>query len=219
VGTDSPQGDMILCQNYASHITDIEGLPVGNLSAMLRRAAREVGLVLPSRLPSARPNTTIGFCLYDATSAPAAPSPLTLGAWEQLLEGYPGALQHDIMGMISYGAKLAYAGELRHRSRRLETNLPMDDGGEIHVDQEMRERVRAGAVQLPESNERVVCSPLGAVPKPAVDGVLKCRTIHHLSWPRKARNESSVNEGIDSDLVTLKYYNLDCMLRELGRES
>jgi hypothetical protein len=48
---------------------------------------------------------------------------------------------------------------------------------------------------------------------------LKWRTIHHLSWPRKARNGSSVIEGIDSDLVTLKYYNLECMLRGLGRES
>lgn len=42
------------------------------------------------------------------------------------------------------------------------------------------------------------------------------RKIHHLSWPRTFQKETSVNEGIDSKAVTLRYYDLDIFRRELG---
>jgi hypothetical protein len=62
----------------------------------------------------------------------------------------------------------------------------------------------------------VVTSPVGAVPKPTVNGEEKSRMIHHLSWPKRSRTDSSVNVGIDSGAVTLHYSDIEVQLRALG---
>lgn len=189
------------------------------LSVGLREKGLSRGLKVPWRKPGSRLNTNVKFLLYDVMSFPAALSPLNEASWGELMKDYPGTLGRDILGMIRHGAKIGYEGdELRRGSRRLEQNLPMEAEAERHVEEEIKKRVAQGAVRLLDDSQHVVCSPLGAVPKPAVDGKKMWRTIHHLSWPRKGGREMSVNAGIDSELVTLRYYNLDEMLRELGRQ-
>jgi hypothetical protein len=66
--------------------------PVFALQQTLLRRAHECGLTIPVTKPEARPNTEVGFELYDAKSFPAATSPLVLDGWNDLLAGYPGKL-------------------------------------------------------------------------------------------------------------------------------
>lgn len=220
IRSSAPQGSMILCHQDAHYVPSYMNTPVQQLSVGLREGAIGCGLRIPRRKPGPRPNTNVEFLLYDVMSFPAAKSPLNERVWEELLRSDPGDLGKDIQGMIRYGAKIGYEGEkLRFRSRRLEENLPMDAGAERHVEQEIRNRVAKGAVRPLKNHEHVVCSPLGAVPKPEVNGVKMYRTIHHLSWPRRGRWEVSVNEGINSAWVTLRYFSLDELLRELGKQS
>lgn len=187
-----------------------------------RRRATEIGLMPLSTPPSAQPNTRAGFDVYNAKSFPATVSPLVLDAWRDLLCDYPGELGDMICGMIQHGAKLGYSpqGGLRFRSRRLQRNLPMDEGGEKHVEEELMRRLEQGVVlRADDDSGHLVTSPLGAVPKPMVDGIQKWRTIHHLSWPRSRKEARSVNAGIDSEAVTLRYYDLDGLMKELGAAS
>jgi hypothetical protein len=192
---------------------------VSSVRQRLAHWAMDIGLTLPTSPPPEQPNTQIKIKLYDVESSPAAVSPLNVNAWYQLLEGYPGTLRNDITGMIRYGAKLGYelSDDLRRRSRRSETNLPMEDGGIAHVEKELATRIASGQVLRAAPYEHLVTSPLGAVPKPMVGGELKWRSIHHLSAPRNSRTDSSVNQGISSEAVTLRYSGLDRMMREIGR--
>jgi hypothetical protein len=194
---------------------------VPNVRQTLALQAILVGLIPPRDLPGPQPNTNVKILLYDVESSPAAPSPLNANAWYQLLDGYPGDLREDIQGMITYGAKIGYElrDDLRRRSRRLEQNLPMTKRGSRHVEREIAERLRTGAVLRAADEEHVVTSPLGAVPKPTVNGVEKDRSIHHLSWPKRSKKDSSVNAGIDSNAVTLRYSNIEVMFRALGAAS
>lgn len=168
--------------------------------------------------PGAQPNTEVKFLLYDVESIPAIPSPLMLKSWQELLAGYPGRLPYDIWGMIKHGAKLGYHphGPLRRQSRRGTLNLPMDQDATSFVQDEITRRMEMGAVLRAGEEEHIVASPVGAVPKQTQDGSKKWRVIHHLSFPRQGARETSVNEGIEGDQVTLHYYDLDVMLRELG---
>jgi hypothetical protein len=192
--------------------------PVSSARQRLACRAIDVGLVPPGLPPSEQPNTRIMFKLYDVESSPAAISPLNVDAWYSLLDCYPGTLRDDIVGMIRYGAKLGYelSDDLRRRSRRLETNLPMDEGGAAHVQKELAARIATGQVLRAGADEHLVTSPLGAVPKPMVGGELKWRTIHHLSAPRRSKTDTSVNQGISSEAVTLRYSGLDRIMREIG---
>lgn len=176
------------------------------------------GLKPPRIPPGPQPNTTVKICLYDVESFPAASSPLNANAWYQLLEGYPGNPREDLQGMIRHGARIGYElrDDLRRTSRRLERNLPMTEGGSLHVEREIAERLQKGSVLRAAEDEHVVTSPLGAVPKPAVDGVEKSRTIHHLSWSKVSKTDSSVNARIDSNAITLHYSDIEVLLRALG---
>jgi hypothetical protein len=187
----------------------------------LREYATTIGLHPPESMPPAQPNTTIKIELYDAKSFTATVSPLLGSSWNVLLEGYPGTLREDIRGMIRYGAKLGYelSDRLRQQSRRMETNLPMDAAATAHVDEEIKRRLREGMVKRETEGDHVITSPLGAVPKPAVDGIAKWRSIHHLSWPRHSGKGSSVNDGISSEAVTLRLYDLEKLTGELGAGS
>lgn len=172
----------------------------------------------PPILPLARPNTGVFFTLYDDKSSPAVASPLKPDVWKELLTGYSGELPQHIEGMIRHGAKIGYdpQGPLRFTSRRGTTNLPMDTEAIQHVNEEILRRVEKREVLVSQPGEHIVASPIGAVPKPSVDDVKKWRTIHHLSYPKRRSTLESVNDGINSDNVTLNYYNLDGMLLELS---
>lgn len=193
-------------------------LPVTTIRQELWEAAVKCRLQPPLEPPGRQPNTEVRFELYDAKSFPATASPLNASVWEALLRGCPGDLSQNLQGMILYGAKIAYdpQGSLRRELRRSETNLLMDDGGRDHVDKEVRRRIKSGELRLAGDTEHLVTSPVGAVPKPSVAGERKYRTIHHLSYPRSSTRRESVNDGIDGHLVSLRYYDLDEMLRELG---
>lgn len=192
--------------------------PVSSARQILARRAEEAGIIMPVSLPPPQPNTRIKIKLYDVESFPAAVSPLNADMWYELLESYPGSLRDDIVGMIRYGAKLGYelTDDLRRRSRRSERNLPMEEGGAAHVEKELAARIAKGQVLRASPNEHLVTSPLGAVPKPMLEGEVKWRSIHHLSAPRNSRTDSSVNEGISSEAVTIGYSGLERMFRELG---
>lgn len=149
------------------------------LASILRqefiKRAVAVGLAPPSSPTEAQPNTDVQIALYDVESFPAAPSPLNADSWFLLMDGYPGGLRDEIHGMIKHGAKLGYerSDTLRRRSRRLERNLPMTEGGYAHVEKEIGERLSSGCVVTAEGNDHLITSPLGAVPKLTLDGVEK----------------------------------------------
>lgn len=120
--------------------------------------------------------------------------------------------------MILHGAKIAYdpRGPLRLTSPRGTLNLPMESDAVCHLDQEITRRMEKGKVLRAGYQEHVVMSPIGAVPKPSIDGVRKWRTIHHLSHP-EGDGTGLCKRWIASDQVTLRYYDLDLMFRELGQ--
>lgn len=188
---------------------------------MLRQKSKAIGLLPPGRYPPARPNTSAGLEVYDAESFPAIPSPLVCGVWRELLAGYPGVLGEIICGMITHGAKLGYSpsGELRFHARRGKRNLPMNAEGEAHIEEELQRRLKEGLIIRARDEEHLVTSPLGAVPKPPVNGVRKSRTIHNLSSPKNPRKGASVNAGIDSEAVTLRYSDMEKFLRGIGLAS
>jgi hypothetical protein len=188
---------------------------------MLSSIARDLGLVAPATLPGPQGNTRIRMELHNAKSFPAVKSPLDEEMWWRMMEGYPGKLRDDIRGMSRHGVKLGYelSGGLRTTWRRVEGNLPMDDDGFAHVAKEIALRLEKGLILKATENDHLVTSPLGAVPKPPVDGVKKWRTIHHLSWPRLPSRGESVNSGICSEAVTLRYYDLGDWMQELGKGS
>lgn len=89
----------------------------------------------------------------------------------------------------------------------------MDAEGEAHIEEELHRRLDKGLVLRARDDEHLVTSPLGAVPKPPVDGVRKSRTIRNLSSPKNPRKGASVNAGIDSEAVALRYSDLEKFLR------
>jgi hypothetical protein len=192
--------------------------PVETIYQDLITQARNIGLTVPILPPGPRPNTEIRFTLFDAKSLPAAESPLRKEVWYRLMKDYPGTLRDDIQGMILHGVKLGYemSGGLRHRSRRSEKNMPMDEDAKAHVDKEIRDRMDKGLVIRASGESHIITSPLGAVPKPAVDGVMKHRMIHNLSWPIFPNQGESVNSGICASAVNVKYFNLETTMQELG---
>jgi hypothetical protein len=119
---------------------------------------------------------------------------------------------------MRYKAKLGYGEDFAviHRSRTSAQSLPMNADATSFVDREIRSRIRVGRLFIASHSDHLVTSPVGAVPKPSVNGQRKWRMIHHLSYPGHSKIDNSVNRGIDSDAVTLKYFDLTTMLVELG---
>ncbi len=81
----------------------------------------------------------------------------------------------------------------------------MDDRELQCVQETVAERLnrQQTAIHDPCNHMAFVCSPIGTVPKAGG----KIRPINHRSWPRKG--DESINYGIDSEKVTLKYETLD----------
>lgn len=177
----------------------------------LATLANAAGLVRPWTNPAARPNTLSRYAVYDMNDYPASVSPLRLEMWAFLLREYPDrGFVADLLGIIRYGAKLGYSGDLEARPADDVPNLPMDEQALDHVRATVKARLDAGQCRLAHPGESVVCSPIGTVPK----GTDKLRTINHLSWP--SRQHDSVNAGISVEDVTFKYANLDNLFMEVG---
>jgi hypothetical protein len=131
---------MNVSSSFASYPSRTLMQPVHGPRKLLSEKASHIGL--QQRLPPAQPNTSVTFELYNDESLPVIPSPLSHDAWYEMLAEYPGRLRDDICGMIRHGAKLGYDvnGELRHRSRRTEKNLPMSSEAAKYVEDEILRR-------------------------------------------------------------------------------
>ncbi|SPO29367.1 uncharacterized protein UTRI_10206 [Ustilago trichophora] len=163
--------------------------------------------------PPPRPNTLCERPIFDATDVPATVGTLQLRYWSQFLDLYPDqAFATQLRGALRHGVKLGYDGPLRHNARPDVNNLPMDSADVQHLRREIETRMQEGRLRhvANPSDVRLVCSPVGVVPKPHSD---KRRTIYHLSHPRKpGARLPSVNDGIHPSFVTIRYESLDAIM-------
>ncbi|SAM63391.1 uncharacterized protein UBRO_20164 [Ustilago bromivora] len=138
---------------------------------------------------------------------------LQLRLWSQFLDRYPDQLfASQIKGALCHGTKLGYDGPLRSSDRLDVANLPMDSDDVSHLCHKIEARLQEGRLQHVDNPAatRLVCSPVGVVPKPHSD---KKRTIYHLSRPRRQGTRlPSVNAGIDLSFVTIRYESLDVIM-------
>lgn len=162
-----------------------------------------------TRNPPSRPNLSFNFPIFDPNDSPATTPSLRLQAWMQLLQEYPDQeVVKQIVGAIKHGILLGYEGPLQDKSRISQRTLPMTEEGKRHVRMEIEDRLQSGRlVQVNSPREiKLVCSPIGTVPKPNSS---KLRTIHHLSHPRRGL---SINEGISEEKSAIQYDSLDQLI-------
>ncbi|SYW81930.1 uncharacterized protein UHO2_00419 [Ustilago hordei] len=162
--------------------------------------------------PPAHPNTTLNAPLYPDSGIPARHGTMqaTVAHWHQALLHYPDRLfVAQLLGAITHGVHLGYAGPLRRLGRFANPkNLPMDHKGETHVQVEIATHLLEGRlVEVDPRACNLVCSPIGVVLKPHLS---KLRTIHHLSHPRLPRPDQmpSVNDGIAPHFTSIRYASL-----------
>nr|QBH67483.1 hypothetical protein UE_1417 [Ustilago esculenta] len=169
--------------------------------------------ILTGRPPAPRPNTSCTRPIFDQSDTPAAVGTLNARHWSPFLNLYPDqAFATQLRGVLLHGVKLGYEGPLRHEARLGVKNLPMDSTGLEHLRREISSRVSEGRLRPVVSPDaaRLVCSPMGVVPKPHSD---KLRTIYHLSHPRiPGTRLPSVNSHIDTAFVAIKYDTLDAIM-------
>nr|QBH67571.1 hypothetical protein UEMT_2037 [Ustilago esculenta] len=169
--------------------------------------------ILTGRPPAPRPNTSCAQPIFDQSDTPAAVGTLNARHWSPFLNLYPDqAFAAQLRGALLHGVKLGYEGPLRHEARLGVKNLPMDSTGLEHLRREISSRVSEGRLRPVVSPDaaRLVCSPMGVVPKPHSD---KLRTIYHLSHPRTPGTRlPSVNSHIDTAFVAIKYDTLDAIM-------
>ncbi|SPO27262.1 uncharacterized protein UTRI_10379 [Ustilago trichophora] len=163
--------------------------------------------------PSPRPNTWCEEPIFDVSDTPATVGTLNIRYWSSFLDLYPDQVfAAQLRGALQHGVKLGYSGQLRSAPRLEINNLPMDDDDVQHLRREIQARVQEGRLR-PVDNPadiKLVCSPVGVVPKPHSD---KRRTIYHLSHPRKPGSRlPSVNDGIDEAFVAIRYETLDAIM-------
>lgn len=155
--------------------------------------------------PAERPNLSFDQPLFDPNDTPASAPILHHAAWASLLCDYPNReVVKQALGAIKHGVVLGYEGPLVDQGREHQKNLPMEEQDINHVRMEIEDRLKSGRLQIVEdpSQIQLVCSPIGAVPKP---GSSKLRTIHHLSHPRSG---DSVNSGIGIPMAAISYESL-----------
>ncbi|SPO31550.1 uncharacterized protein UTRI_10299 [Ustilago trichophora] len=176
-------------------------------------ASTFLSALLSGTPPPPRPNTLCERPIFDATDVPATVGTLQLRYWSQFLDLYPDqAFATQLRGALRHGVKLGYDGPLRHNARPDVNNLPMDSADVQHLRREIETRMQEGRLRhvANPSDVRLVCSPVGVVPKPHSD---KRRTIYHLSHPRKpGARLPSVNDGIHPSFVTIRYESLDAIM-------
>ena len=172
-----------------------------------------LSLIAGSISPLPRPNTLCEHPIFDATDAPATLGTLQLRLWPTFLNLYPDqAFASQLQGALQHGVKLGYNGPLRHNTHLDVVNLPMDSDDVHHLRCEIEARLAEGRLRhvTDPVSMRLVCSPVGVVPKPHSD---KRRTIYHLSHPRKLGTRlPSINDSINTSFVTIHYE-----IRGLGR--
>lgn len=159
--------------------------------------------------PPGRPNLDFASPIFNKNDKPAAPPSLRIDAFARLLADYPDQeAVIQILGAIQHGIRLGYSGIFESEGRLSQRNLPLTSQGRKHIQLEIEDRLSSG--RLEEVNDpssiKLVCSPIGTVPKPNSD---KLRTIHHLSHPHHG---DSINAGIDDHHAQIQYENLDKLL-------
>ncbi|SPC62850.1 uncharacterized protein UHOD_11824 [Ustilago sp. UG-2017b] len=172
-----------------------------------------LSLITGSILLPPRPNTLCELPIFDATDVPAMCGTLQLCLWSTFLDLYPDqAFASQLRGALQHGVKLGYDGPLQHNARLDVVNLPMDSDDVHHLCHEIDTRLAEGRLRHVTNpiNMRLVCSPVGVVPKPHSD---KRRTIYHLSHPRKpGTGLPSINDSIHTFFVTIHYESLDAIM-------
>lgn len=159
-----------------------------------------------SPIPPARPNLHLGQQLFDKNDTPACSPLFHYKAWEALLKDYPDwSTVEQVLGAIKHGVVLGYSGKWTTEARISTKNLPMSFEDKEHIRSEIADRLKIGRLQEVQDPAecKLVCSPIGTVPKP---GSSKLRTIHHLSHPRLG---DSINSGIDNEDAAIHYESLE----------
>ncbi|SPC60915.1 uncharacterized protein UHOD_11194 [Ustilago sp. UG-2017b] len=137
--------------------------------------------LLTDPAPPARPDTACELPIFDRSNTPATVGSLKLEHWAPFLDLYPDQdFANQLRGALRHGALLGYSGPLHDNTRLEGSNLPMDSDDELHLCREIEAQVLEGCLRRVDnpSAARLVCSPVGVVPKPHSD---KRRTIYHLS--------------------------------------
>lgn len=136
------------------------------------------------------------------------PRTLHLEQWRIELSSCPDTERVlRVLNVIQHGAKLQYEGPLPTRHSR---NLASAFAHPDVVSDYIRTETTAGRLAGPFVRTclpfPVVVSPLGIVQKTRLDGTVKYRTIHHLSYPHGG---ISVNSGLEGSKRPLSYGSFD----------
>ena len=137
--------------------------------------------LLTGPAPPARPDTACELPIFERSNTPATVGSLKLEHWAPFLDLYPDQdFANQLRGALRHGALLGYSGPLHDNTRLEGSNLPMDSDDELHLCREIEAQMLEGCLRRVDnpSAARLVCSPVGVVPKPHSD---KRRTIYHLS--------------------------------------
>ncbi|SAM82729.1 uncharacterized protein UBRO_20687 [Ustilago bromivora] len=172
-----------------------------------------LSLIAGSILLLPRPNTLCEHPIFDATDTPVTLGTLQLCLWSAFLDLYPDqAFTSQLQGALQHGVKLGYDSPLQHDACLDVVNLPMDSNNVHHLCHEIETRLAEGCLRhvTDPVSMRLVCLPVGVVPKPHSD---KRRTIYDLSHPREPGTRlSSINDGINTSFVTIHYESLDMIM-------
>jgi hypothetical protein len=142
------------------------------------------------------------FIVFDVSAPPLinSPSPLQLGAWAQLLEGYPGDLGKLVVGILRYRAHLEHSGIPTLRIAPNHLTVALDPAG---VTRQVDSDLSLGRIAVADPVFPFISSPLGLVPK--LNGTF--RRIHDLSYPK--RSTHSTNAGIAPGSSAITYVQFD----------
>ncbi len=130
-------------------------------------------------------------------------SPINVQALANKLKLYPDRNAAKILlDGFTFGFRLAYKGE---RSQRDSDNLKSISNLHDRALEKLEKEIKLGRMAGPFGSRplsRLIVSPIGLVPKSQPG---KYRLIQHLSFP----HGSSINDGIDREMCTVKYNSFD----------
>lgn len=134
--------------------------------------------------PPPRPNTLCELPIFNTNNMPATTGSLNPHHWDQFLIMYPDqAFTAQLHGALHHGVKLGYDRPLCSATHLEVTNLPMDNANIHHLHHKIDACLAEGHLCLvtEPATTKLVCLPVGVVPKPCSD---KWCTIYHLSHPQ-----------------------------------
>ena len=154
----------------------------------------------------ARPNTTIHYPVFSPHSLPMPMGQLRETGWKQLTTHFPDhELIRAILGICSYGAKIAYEG-----CRKTTTIHPSLSSANIDAAREtadLASELKMNRLEVYQDSgslpEHYMVSPLGVADNS--DG--SKRRIHHPSYP--TGHESSINSGIPEPYGAIQYSGIE----------